>query len=65
MKYEITLTFEVDEEGSHLDGEMRDDKGQVPESIEPWVMAGLSFDLHDAANKWLERGLQTGIFPHK
>lgn len=63
MKYKITLTFDVDEEGSHLSGDIKDDKGQVPETIEPWVMAALSFNLHDTANKWLKRGLQKGIFP--
>ena len=63
MKYKITLTFEWNGEGSHLSGDIVDEKGQTPESMEPWVMAALSFNLHDTANKWLKRGLQTGIFP--
>lgn len=63
MKYKITLTFDVDEEGSHLSGDIMDENGQKPKTIEPWVMATLSYHLHDTANKWLKRGLQTGIFP--
>ena len=62
MKYKITLTFDVDGEGSHLSGDIVDENGQKPNTIEPWVMATLSYHLHDVANKWLNRGLQNGIF---
>ena len=62
MKYKITLTFEWNEEGSNLSGEITDENGKEVKSMEAWEMATLSFNLHHTANRWLERGLRNGIF---
>ena len=52
--YIITFTFEVDNEGSHLDGKITDEQGNTPGSMETFEMLAISCNLHDVANKWLK-----------